>query len=202
MSRRLRSSTVIFGNGAIPRSHTGTIYTPLLTNPKLDTFYYVDLVGISVGGIKVPGVLASDLSLNHASGRGGVIVDSGTSVTRLARPAYVALRDAFRIGTRTLKRTSGFSLFDTCYDLSGKTEVKVPTVVLHFLNTSKSKHSHSDMSLPASNYLIPVDTSGVFCFAFAGTDTGISIIGNIQQQGFRVVFDGARSRVGFSPNNC
>lgn len=185
-----RPSSVIFGDSALSRPAR---FTPLLKNPKLDTFYYVELIGMSIGGTRVPGITASLFKLDPA-GNGGVIVDSGTSVTRLTRPAYVALRDAFRAGASHLKRGPDFSLFDTCYDLSGKTEVKVPTVVLHFRG--------ADVSLPASNYLIPVDSKGTFCFAFAGTMSGLSIIGNIQQQGFRVVFDLAGSRVGFSPRGC
>ncbi|XP_030457299.2 aspartyl protease family protein 2 [Syzygium oleosum] len=189
-SASTRPSSVIFGDAALSRPAR---FTPLLKNPKLDTFYYVELLGISVGGTRVPGITASLFKLDPA-GNGGVIVDSGTSVTRLTRPAYVALRDAFRAGASTLKRGPDFSLFDTCYDLSGRTEVKVPTVVLHFRG--------ADVSLPASNYLIPVDSKGTFCFAFAGTMSGLSIVGNIQQQGFRVVFDLAGSRVGFSPRGC
>ncbi|XP_077227621.1 eukaryotic aspartyl protease family protein [Tasmannia lanceolata] len=185
------ASSIIFGESAISRS---AIFTPMLANPKLDTFYYVGLTGISVGGSPVGGISESDFRLD-AAGNGGVIVDSGTSVTRLVRPAYLALRDAFRAGARDLKTAAGFSLFDTCYDLSGKTEVKVPTVVLHF-------GRGADVSLPAANYLIPVTGKAVFCFAFAGTTSGLSIIGNIQQQGFRVVFDGAGSRVGFAPHGC
>lgn len=185
-----KPSYIVFGESAITRN---TIFTPLLTNPKLDTFYYVELTGISVGGARVPAIRPSLFKLD-AAGDGGVIVDSGTSVTRLTRPAYVALRDAFRMGARDLKRAPDFSLFDTCFDLSGKTEVKVPTVVMHFRG--------ADVSLPASNYLIPVDSDGTFCFAFAGTMSGLSIIGNIQQQGFRVVFDLAGSRLGFAPRGC
>lgn len=185
-----RPSAIVFGQSAVSRN---AIFTPLLSNPKLDTFYYVGLSGISVGGRRVPGITLSLFKLD-AAGNGGVIVDSGTSVTRLTRPAYVALRDAFRVGASNLKRAPDFSLFDTCFDLSGKTEVKVPTVVLHFTG--------ADVSLPASNYLIPVDSSGRFCFAFAGTMSGLSIIGNIQQQGFRVVFDLAGSRLGFAPRGC
>ncbi|KAH6756588.1 Eukaryotic aspartyl protease family protein [Perilla frutescens var. hirtella] len=183
-------SSMVFGESAASRN---AVYTPLLTNPKLDTFYYVGLNGISVGGTRVPAITASLFKLDPI-GNGGVIVDSGTSVTRLTRPAYVALRDAFVAGAANLKRASEFSLFDTCFDLSGKTEVKVPTVVLHF--------EGADVSLPASNYLIPVDTNGKFCFAFAGTMSGLSIIGNIQQQSFRVVFDLAGNRVGFAPRGC
>ncbi|KAK2971706.1 hypothetical protein RJ640_004000 [Escallonia rubra] len=185
-----KPSSIVFGNSAVSRT---AVFTPLLTNPKLDTFYYVGLTGMSVGGTRVPGIRASLFKLDSA-GNGGVIIDSGTSVTRLTRPAYVALRDAFRAGASGLKRAPDFSLFDTCFDLSGKTEVKVPTVVMHFAG--------ADVSLPATNYLIPVDTSGSFCFAFAGTMSGLSIIGNIQQQGFRVVYDLAASRIGFAPRGC
>ncbi|XP_052194759.1 aspartyl protease family protein 2-like [Diospyros lotus] len=185
-----RPSSIIFGQSAVSRT---AVFTPLVTNQKLDTFYYVGLTGISVGGIRVRGITASLFKLDNA-GNGGVIIDSGTSVTRLTQPAYVALRDAFRAGTTRLKRAPDFSLFDTCFDLSGKTVVKVPTVSLHFVG--------ANLALPASNYLIPVDSKGTFCFAFAGTMSGLSIIGNIQQQGIRVVYDLAGSRVGFSPRGC
>ncbi|CAI0389218.1 unnamed protein product [Linum tenue] len=185
-----KPSSMVFGDRAVSRTAR---FTPLVSNPSLDTFYYVELLGISVGGTRVPGIRAELFKLDPA-GNGGVIVDSGTSVTRLTRPAYVSLRDAFRVGAATLKRAPDFSLFDTCFDLSGKTEVKVPTVVLHFRG--------ADVSLPAANYLVPVDTAGTFCFAFAGTMGGLSIIGNIQQQGFRVVFDLAGSRIGFAPRGC
>ncbi|XP_021893080.1 aspartyl protease family protein 2 [Carica papaya] len=185
-----KPSSMVFGDVAVSRA---AVFTPLLSNPKLDTFYYLELLGISVGGARVPGISASLFKLDQ-TGNGGVIIDSGTSVTRLTRPAYVAMRDVFRVGASDLKRAPEFSLFDTCFDLSGKTEVKVPTVVLHFRG--------ADVSLPATNYLIPVDSGGRFCFAFAGTMSGLSIIGNIQQQGFRVVYDLMGSRVGFAPRGC
>ena len=185
------TSSLIFGSSAIPRS---AVFTPLLNNPKLNTFYYVELTGISIGGNRLASIPASAFRLD-GTGNGGVIIDSGTSVTRLVSSAYSVMRDAFKAGTQHLKSSGGFSLFDTCYDLSGKKTVKVPTVVFHFKNSA-------DVSLPANNYLIPVDSSGVFCFAFAGNTGGLSIIGNIQQQGIRVVFDGQASRVGFSPGSC
>ncbi|KAK1603284.1 hypothetical protein QYE76_008127 [Lolium multiflorum] len=190
-----RASTVTFGSAALA-STVASSFTPMVKNPRMETFYYVQLAGISVGGARVPGVANSDLRLDPSSGRGGVIVDSGTSVTRLARPAYSALRDAFRAAAAGLRLSpGGFSLFDTCYDLSGRKVVKVPTVSMHFAGGAEA-------SLPPENYLIPVDSKGTFCFAFAGTDGGVSIIGNIQQQGFRVVFDGDGQRVAFVPKGC
>ncbi|KAL1828640.1 hypothetical protein ACET3Z_007052 [Daucus carota] len=185
-----KPSSIIFGSSAVSRK---AVFTPLISNPKLDTFYYIGLTGISVGGAPVRGVSASLFKID-AAGNGGVIIDSGTSVTRMTRPAYIAMRNAFRVGARNLKRAPAFSLFDTCFDLSGVSEVKVPTVLFHFKG--------ANVGLPASNYLIPVDSKGTFCFAFAGTSNGLSIIGNIQQQGFRVVYDLGRSRVGFARDGC
>lgn len=106
----------------------------------------------------------------------------------------MALRNAYRDGVGKLKRAPEFAIFDTCYNLSGIKEVKVPTMIMHFRG--------ADVSLPAANQLIPTDSAGTFCFAFAATKGGLSIIGNIQQQGFRVFYDLAGSRVGFSPGGC
>ncbi|PNX94179.1 protein ASPARTIC PROTEASE IN GUARD CELL 1-like [Trifolium pratense] len=180
-----KPSSIVFGDSAIPRT---VLFTPLIKNLKLPTFYYVELLGISVGGLPVRGISASLFRFDK-TGDGGVIIDSGTSVTRLTRLAYVPLRNAFRIGTRHLKQGPVDELFDTCYDLAGIKELKIPTVVLHFRG--------ADMNLPSGNLLVPVNTDKrTYCFAFAGT------MRNIQQQGFRVTYDLAGSRVGFSPQGC
>ncbi|KAF6136168.1 hypothetical protein GIB67_001577 [Kingdonia uniflora] len=190
-SKTASPSSIVFGESSVSKK---AVFTTMISNPRLDTFYYLELIGLSVGGARVQGITASLFKLDPA-GNGGVIIDSGTSVTRLTHLAYIGLRDAFRVGTKGLKSAPQFSLFDTCYDLSGQTEVKVPTVVMHF-------GGGADVALPAANYLIPVNSKGTFCFAFAGTSGGLSIIGNIQQQGFRVVFDNAGSRIGFASHGC
>lgn len=184
-----KSSTLEF-NSAPPGD---SVNAALVRNSRLDTFYYVGLTGISVGGRTVslpPSTFALD-----QSGRGGIIVDSGTAITRLQTQAYNALRDEFVRQTQNLRSTRGFALFDTCYDLSSLRSVTVPTVSFHF-SGGKS------WLLPAKNYLIPVDSAGTFCFAFAPSSQSLSIIGNVQQQGTRVSFDLAHSLVGFSPNKC
>ncbi|KAJ1436241.1 Xylanase inhibitor, C-terminal [Sesbania bispinosa] len=170
-----------------------SVTAPLRRNPELDTFYYVGLAGISVGGELLP-IPESSFEVDP-TGSGGIIVDSGTAVTRLQSDVYNLLRDAFVRGTRDLPAANGVSLFDTCYDLSSKTSVEVPTVAFHF-------GEGKVLVLPAKNYLIPVDSVGTFCFAFAPTISALSIIGNVQQEGTRVGFDLANSLVGFSPNSC
>ncbi|XP_047340289.1 aspartyl protease family protein 2-like, partial [Impatiens glandulifera] len=185
-----KPSFLIFGNFSISRT---AIFTPLLTNDKQKSFYYLDLIGFSVEGKRVAGISPQLFKLD-SSGDGGVIIDSGTFVTRLTNKAYVQFRNAFRSATSDLKPARKYLLFDTCFDFSGMKSVNAPNVVLHFAN--------ANVSLPAENYLIPVDSAGKFCFAFIGSPGKMSIIGNIQQQGFRVVFDLKGSRVGFSPGGC
>ncbi|KAK4430184.1 protein ASPARTIC PROTEASE IN GUARD CELL 1 [Sesamum alatum] len=183
------ASTLEFNSVPSPDAVTA----PLVRNSKLDTFYYVDLTGISVAGELLP-IPPSTFQLND-NGNGGVIVDSGTAVTRLQTEAYNSMRDAFKKGTRDLPSANGVALFDTCYDLSSRKSVEVPTVSFHFANGK-------ELSLPAKNYMIPVDSSGTFCFAFAPTSSSLGIIGNVQQQGTRVSYDLTNSLIGFSPNKC
>ncbi|EEF33260.1 Aspartic proteinase nepenthesin-1 precursor, putative [Ricinus communis] len=183
------ASTLEFNSALLPHAITA----PLLRNRELDTFYYVGMTGLSVGG-ELLSIPESMFEMDE-SGNGGIIIDSGTAVTRLQTAAYNALRDAFVKGTKDLPVTSEVALFDTCYDLSRKTSVEVPTVTFHLAGGKV-------LPLPATNYLIPVDSDGTFCFAFAPTSSALSIIGNVQQQGTRVGFDLANSLVGFEPRQC
>ncbi|CAH8363599.1 unnamed protein product [Eruca vesicaria subsp. sativa] len=173
----------------------GDATAPIVRNSKVKTFYYLGLSGFSVGGEKVS-IPSSVFEVNDATGEGGVIMDCGTAVTRLQTEAYNSLRDAFvRLAADFKNATSSISLFDTCYDFSDMSSVKVPTVAFHFTG-GKS------IDLPAKNYLIPIDDAGTFCFAFAPTSSSLSIIGNVQQQSTRITYDLANKLVGLSPNQC
>ncbi|OVA05021.1 Peptidase A1 [Macleaya cordata] len=184
------ASTLEFGSKAEP---TNAVTTPLLRNRQFDTYYYLGLTGLGVAG-EMLSIPPSSFEMDER-GNGGIIIDSGTAVTRLQTNVYNSLRDSFVKGTQNLPSTSGVALFDTCYDLSKMNTVEVPTVTFHF-------PGGKSLDLPAKNYLVPVDSAGTFCLAFAPTSSSLSIIGNIQQQGTRVSFDLVNSLVGFSPNKC
>ncbi|WOG88928.1 hypothetical protein DCAR_0208163 [Daucus carota subsp. sativus] len=183
------ASTLEFDSVIPPNAVTA----PLVRNDKLNTYYYIGLTGLSVAGEMLK-ISESTFQLDN-NGEGGVIIDSGTAVTRLQNGAYYSLRDAFKKGTKDLPSTNGVALFDTCYDLSTKKSVEVPTVSFHFSNGKQ-------WSLPAKNYLIPVDSAGTFCLAFAPTPSALSIVGNVQQQGTRVSYDLGNSLIGFTENKC
>lgn len=141
---------------------------------------------------------ASALELDMSSGRGGVILDTGTAVTRLSNDAYDAMRDAFRLKASHLTRVElpNQEFFDSCYQLAEGESV--PSVTMHFVGDV-------DLALPIDNTLVPVDDSGsLYCLAFARSEVrgGLTIIGNIQQQGFRIEFDLVNNQVGFSVQGC
>ncbi|XP_073015802.1 protein ASPARTIC PROTEASE IN GUARD CELL 2-like [Primulina eburnea] len=184
------SGSLEFGRSVLP---VGAAWVPLLRNPRAPSFYYIGLLGLGVGGERVP--LPDNTFQITEFGDGGVVMDTGTAVTRLPTEAYVAFRDTFIAETGNLPRARGVSIFDTCYDLGGFITVRVPTVSF-FLSGGPI------LTLPARNFLIPVDESGTFCFAFAPSSSRLSIIGNIQQEGIQISFDGANGFVGFGPNVC
>ncbi|CAF2099994.1 unnamed protein product [Brassica rapa subsp. trilocularis] len=184
------TGSLVFGREALP---VGASWVPLVRNPRAPSFYYVGLKGLGVGGVRI--ALPDDVFDLTETGDGGVVMDTGTAVTRLPTAAYAAFRDGFKAQTANLPRASGVSIFDTCYDLSGFVSVRVPTVSFYFTEGPV-------LTLPARNFLMPVDDSGTYCFAFAASPTGLSIIGNIQQEGIQVSFDGANGFVGFGPNVC
>ncbi|CAN4105476.1 unnamed protein product [Withania somnifera] len=179
-----------FGREVLP---AGAAWVPLIRNPRAPSFYYIGMSGLGVGGERV--AVPEDAFRLTEEGDGGVVMDTGTAVTRLPAAAYAAFRDAFTAATASLPRAPGMSIFDTCYDLNGFVTVRVPTVSFFLLGGPI-------LTLPARNFLIPVDGKGTFCFAFAPSPTRLSIIGNIQQEGIQISIDGANGFVGFGPNIC
>ncbi|KAJ8560594.1 hypothetical protein K7X08_022454 [Anisodus acutangulus] len=191
VDRNSDSSSTLEFNSAGP---SDAVLAPLLRNSRRSTFFYVGVEGISVGGETLP--IPANIFQVDETGHGGIIVDSGTAVTRLQTTVYNSLRDTFfKYAQNNLPSTDGFMLFDTCFDLSSMKTASVPTVAFHF-------SGGKDLSLHPKNTLVPVDSEGKYCLAFAPTDESLAIIGNLQQQGTRVSYDLTNNLVGFSPDKC
>ncbi|KAB1204778.1 Protein ASPARTIC PROTEASE IN GUARD CELL 2 [Morella rubra] len=177
-----------FGKGSIGASKA-VQFTPLSKSSDGTSFYGLDIVGISVGGRKLP-IQASVFSA------GGSIIDSGTVITRLPPAAYSSLRTSFRQAMKNYPMTSALSILDTCYDFSKYSTVSFPKIAFSF----------------GGDVNVDLDASGVFyvqsvsqvCLAFAGNNdtSDVAIFGNIQQRRLEVVYDVAGGRVGFGPAGC
>lgn len=175
--------------GAQKNKNPGVKFTQMIKDLRGPSFYFLDMIAISVAGDKVaipPSVFAS----------AGTLIDSGTVITRLPPIAYNSLKSAFQKFMSIYPSALPFSILDTCYNLTGYNQVKVPSVSLQF-------KGGVSLDIDPSGLLIAGSASQV-CLAFAANakDTDVGIIGNRQQQKLEVIYDVARSQLGFNTKGC
>ncbi|XP_044345696.1 aspartic proteinase nepenthesin-1-like [Triticum aestivum] len=159
--------------------------------PKEYPFYYVPLVGISVGQTRLP-IPPAVFALKPKGTGGGVIVDSGTPTTGLAHGAYGPLREELqRQLNGSLVPPPADSEMDLCVAVAQ--EKKVPSMVLHF-------SGRADMVLPPENYWVPLDSS-TSCMVM-DTSNDMTIIGNFQLQNIHLLYDLAKDELSFQTADC
>lgn len=190
------SSKLIFGEDEKLLRHPELNFTRLIggkENP-VDTFYYVGIRSILVGG-EVLGIPEETWSLSE-EGSGGTIIDSGTTLSYFAEPAYKMIKEAFVERMKGYPVVEDFPILDPCYNVSGVEEPYLPSFGIVFGDGAV-------WNFPPENYFIRLDPDDVVCLAILGTPrSGLSIIGNYQQQNFHILYDTKESRLGFAPTKC
>ncbi|MCO5566842.1 hypothetical protein L7F22_020524 [Adiantum nelumboides] len=203
------TSTLTFGDRPIPPN---TVFTPLITNPaRPELFYYVELVGITVGG--QPLVLPPTLfDLNPNTGKGGTILDTGGTISEIPEDAYnpllATLRATISAHSPQLVPDLPYTSYDleVCYHLQDGVHedellIGVPPVAFVFA-------SGAQLEVPPDSVLVYIVQPGRagadnrVCISFAKADDTRTIIGNIHQQQVRITIDIEQNRVGFTPNAC
>ncbi|KAL8546761.1 hypothetical protein ACS0TY_006471 [Phlomoides rotata] len=191
-----KSSTLLMGSSSTSTSSSSKgdslmKTTPLIKNPSSPSFYYVSLEGISVGDTLLP-IDKTTFALK-GDGTGGMIIDSGTTITYLEESGFRAVKKEFVRQVQLPVDDSNETGLDLCFTLpAGAQNVEVPKLVFHFKG--------ADLDLPGENYMI-ADSSGVACLAM-GSSNGMSIFGNIQQQNIQVIHDLVKETVSFVPTQC
>ncbi|XP_062087994.1 aspartyl protease family protein At5g10770-like [Humulus lupulus] len=162
-------------------------YTPMVASAKIPSLYFLKLTAITVG-MKPLGVAAT-------SYRVLCIIDSGTVITRLPTPLYTALSKAFAaIVSTKFAKAPAISILDTCFKGSpSAVSAAVPQIQLLF-------QGGAGLKLGPKNSILEAE-KGVSCLAFAQSNDYV-IIGNRQQQTYKVAYDVAKSRIGFAPGGC
>jgi hypothetical protein len=168
----------------VPRvAATRYVVTPMLRYKQVPTFYRVLLRDIAVAGRR--------LNIQPMVFAAGSVLDSRTIVSRLPPTAYQALRAAFRNAMSMYRIAPPKGSLDTCYDLTGVGNVRLPKIALVF----------------DRNAVVELDPSGVLlydCLAFIPNrdDSMPGILGNVQQQTIEVLYDVGGGAVGFRRNAC
>ncbi|XP_047172652.1 aspartic proteinase nepenthesin-1-like [Vigna umbellata] len=189
------SSKLIFGEDKELLSHPNLNFTSFAgaKEDSVDTFYYLQIKSVMVDGeeLKIP----EETWHLSAEGAGGTIIDSGTTLTYFAEPAYEIIREAF------VKKIKGYALIEglpplkPCYNVSGIDKMELPDFGILFADGAV-------WNFPVENYFIQID-SDIVCLAILGTSrSALSIIGNYQQQNFHILYDMKKSRLGYAAMKC
>ncbi|CAK9155334.1 unnamed protein product [Ilex paraguariensis] len=188
-----KASTLLMGSLAGVNTGGNAIKTTsLIKNPAQPSFYYLPLEGITVGDTLLP-IKKSTFALNE-DGSGGMIIDSGTTITYLEESVFDLVKKAFISHTKLQVDNSGSAGLDLCFTLpSDSNTVEVPNLVFHFAG--------ADLDLPGENYMIGDSSLGVVCLAM-GSSSGMSVFGNVQQQNMLVLHDLEKETLSFVPTQC
>ncbi|KAK3008203.1 hypothetical protein RJ639_015373 [Escallonia herrerae] len=163
-----------------------------------DGFYYLTLLGISFGG--KPLDIDPQIFQRSQVGRGGVIIDSGVTLTFLDERAFDPLVTEVQnfIDGLNLERKWNGGL-PLCYKgILSQDLVDFPAVTFHFAGGTDLLLGTESLFLNASRY---------FCLAVTkvkdrNTPWGASMIGVIMQQYLNVGYDLLAKRLSFMPLNC
>ncbi|KAK4373147.1 hypothetical protein RND71_008531 [Anisodus tanguticus] len=190
------SSKLIFGEDKELLQHPNLNFTSLVggkENPA-ETFYYVQIKSVIVGDevLKIP-----EETWNLSSqGVGGTIIDSGTTLSYFAEPAYEVIKDAFVNKVKGYPVVEDFPILRPCYNVSGVDNLELPSFGIVF-------GDGAIWNFPVENYFIKLEPEDIVCLAILGTPhSSMSIIGNYQQQNFHILYDTKRSRLGYAPTRC
>lgn len=183
-------SLVLGSNPSSYKNSTPLVYTRLISDPtQLTPFYFLNLTGMSVGGVALQ-------AQGFSSGK--ILIDSGTVISRLPPSIYKAVKDEFSKQFWQYPTAPGISILDTCFNLSGNEKVAIPTVKMEFEGGAEV-----EVDVTGVVYFAKPDGSQV-CLALAGLsyEDEVGIIGNYQQKNLRVVYDTVGSRLGFAEETC
>ncbi|XP_028121921.1 aspartyl protease family protein At5g10770-like, partial [Camellia sinensis] len=124
------TGSLTFGKGGRSSAGSSLQFTPLLSKSKDPSLYYVDIIGIKVGG--------KTLSISQSVFKTpGSIIDSGTVITRLPPAAYDSLTTAFRQHMTQYRMAKPLSILDTCYRVKKNTTAEDTEYKLCSAATSK-----------------------------------------------------------------
>ncbi|KAL8497294.1 hypothetical protein ACS0TY_020834 [Phlomoides rotata] len=182
-------SLTLGADASVFKNSTPVSYTRMLQNPQLYSFYILNLTGISIGGVGIE---------SPSFGENGVLIDSGTVITRLPPSMYRGLKAELLKEMSGFPSAPGFSILETCFNLSAYEEVSIPTVKMQF-------EGDAEMTVDVNGmfYFVKKDASQV-CLALASLayEDEIGIIGNYQQRNTRVVYDTKQMKLGFAKEIC
>ncbi|KAL2333113.1 hypothetical protein Fmac_014326 [Flemingia macrophylla] len=194
------SSKLVFGEDKdLLNNHNNLNFTTLLDGEESpdDTFYYLKIKSIMVGG-EVLDIPEQTWHWSSSEGAlGGTIIDSGSTLTFFPDPAYGIIREAFEKRIKLHQVAEDGFVMSPCYNMSGAQQVELPKFGIRFADGVV-------WNFPSENYFYQYEPNEVICLAIikSPNHSNVTIIGNLLQQNFHILYDVKRSRLGYSPMKC
>ncbi|KAL5732056.1 hypothetical protein ACHQM5_004715 [Ranunculus cassubicifolius] len=166
--------------------------TELVLDGKGEGYYMVNVDGISIGG----DMLDIPQYVWKVKGEGGMVVDSGTSFTILAEPAYVAVMSALKPYLENMTQVAQPEpTFEFCFNSTGYHDSMVPKLRFHFEDGARFE--------PYVKSFVIDNAPEEKCIGLISTSwPGVSTLGNIMQQNYVWEFDTMNKNLGFAPSTC
>ncbi|KAK3137804.1 hypothetical protein QOZ80_5AG0360720 [Eleusine coracana subsp. coracana] len=176
------SSYLTFGNNPAVVKGASTAMmaeTPLKYHPDMVVAYGVRVTSITVAGelLDIPPEVWDDAIVGA-----GMVLDTGTSLTGLAPPAYTAVTRALHRHLAHLQRVTDIAGFDFCY--TNNNYKFIPD-----FNFTIELEGGARLEPEAKSVVMPEVVPGVACLPFRKLDMGPGIIGNVLMQDHLWEFD-------------
>ncbi|XP_055824478.1 aspartyl protease AED1-like [Solanum dulcamara] len=166
----------------------------LLKNKLNPHFYYVNLYKIFINDKEVP------VDPSWWSGKKedhGVMIDTGSLITRFPHDLYIVFRYIFREQVQYPMLQYPIGIFDTCYkDIEGNEEMYFPIIRFYFGNVS---HRQELMLIQER---VVANLQGFYCLAFLPWNDKTTLVGSHQLQGTGLTFDMKNNALTFSVDAC
>ncbi|XP_026378148.1 aspartyl protease family protein 2-like [Papaver somniferum] len=189
INEREDQSDMLFGEQVVSNL---TQFTPMIRDYYSNEHYAVSLSRIQVEGEALDSYMFPIK----------MVVDTGSLITDLPSPVYNVLERKFLGVANELAWGRAINISDNypCYIIDPDQISASSTITFTFQKDAK-------LILRPHNIWRYIDEDGAACFAFAdaseASDLKINILGNIQQQGLRVIIDQTtEDRIGFDPLGC
>eukprot|EP00850_Spirogloea_muscicola_P008154 SM000043S15782 [mRNA] locus=s43:18319:34728:- [translate_table: standard] len=173
-----------FGRRTVPVA--GVTYTPLahLDEPDLDTYYMIDVAGVSFGGRQLA-LPASALAVT--------IFDTGSTLSTASKRLYGPL--AAEVEAAAPSAPFAFRGYPACYEvqtaLQAELDVYFPPLALHLADGGV-------YTMTGQQYMVRY-SAGIACLGVLEGADNANIIGNIGQQNTLLVWDVEANRLGWMP---
>jgi len=161
-------------------------YAPLVDNTAMPAFYFVELIGIKVGGVDLQ--IPPDAPINNFT-----MLDTASTFSYFVPSVYTVLRDEFRRQMAKYPTAPPFDGLDTCYNFTGLDQLNV-TVFLPIIRLQSAGGSSLELLRRVPRVRGDKSREHGPCLCH--------LIGSLAQQSAEMIYDLQGGKLGFAEGVC